>query len=134
MQGRKYINLVEIGLVVLEICKAEFSNFTVPVNNTLVCHVYSFVFLATETLLCVLIMSDLQNCCSKDRLFTAPWSPCFFYSLLGVCSLQKGQKLANRGSHHHCLTLSHFLSKIVVRVFGCLLNFMDDYSNCLRNI
>ena len=49
-----YINLVEIGLVVLETWKTEFSDFTVPVNNTLVCHA-SFVFLATDTLLCVLI-------------------------------------------------------------------------------
>ena len=37
-------------LVVLKIQKAEFGKFTVPVNNTLVCHT-SFVFLATETLL-----------------------------------------------------------------------------------
>ena len=49
-----YINLVEIGLVVLEIQKAEFGNFLVLVNNTLVCNV-CFVFLATDTLLCVLI-------------------------------------------------------------------------------
>ena len=49
------INLVEIGLVVLEIWKAEFGNFTVPVNNTLVCRTSSFVFLAADTLLCVLI-------------------------------------------------------------------------------
>ena len=37
-----YINLVEIGKVVLEIQKAEFGNFTVPVNNTLVCLASSF--------------------------------------------------------------------------------------------
>ena len=46
--------MVEIGLAVLEIKKAEFGNFTVPVNNTLVCQ-KSFVFLAADTLLCVLI-------------------------------------------------------------------------------
>ena len=51
---QKYTNLVEIGLVVLEIRKAEFGNFMVPVNNALVCHT-SFVFLAADTLLCVLI-------------------------------------------------------------------------------
>ena len=56
MQGRKYVNLVEIGIVVLEIQKAEFGNFTVPVNNTLVCLTSSFVFLAADTLLCVLMM------------------------------------------------------------------------------
>ena len=55
MQGRKYINLVEISLVVLEIQKAEFGNFTVPVNNTLMCCTSSFVFLATDAVLCVLI-------------------------------------------------------------------------------
>ena len=48
MYGRKYINLVEIGLVVLEIWK-------VPVNNTLVCRTSSFAFLAADTLLYVLI-------------------------------------------------------------------------------
>ena len=45
----------EIGLVVLEIQKAEFGYFTVSVNNTLVCRTSSFVFLAADTLLCVLI-------------------------------------------------------------------------------
>ena len=55
MYGRKYVNLVEISSVVLEIQKAEFSNFTVPVNNTFVCRTSSFVFLATDTLLCILI-------------------------------------------------------------------------------
>ena len=30
MQGRKYINLVEIGLVVFEIWRAEFGDFMVP--------------------------------------------------------------------------------------------------------
>ena len=55
MYNRKYINLVEIGLVILEIWKAEFGNFTVPVNNKHVCRTSSFVFLVTDTLLCVLI-------------------------------------------------------------------------------
>ena len=48
--------MVEIDLVVLEIQKTEFGNFTIPVNNTLVCRVSSFVFLATDTLLCVLVV------------------------------------------------------------------------------
>ena len=38
------MNLVGIGLVVLEIQKAEFGNFAVRVNNTLVCST-SFCFL-----------------------------------------------------------------------------------------
>ena len=46
------VNLVEISLVVLEIWKAEFGDFTVPVSNTLVSRA-SFVFLATDTLLCL---------------------------------------------------------------------------------
>ena len=46
--------MIDIGLVVLEIQKAEFGNFTVPVNNTLVCRT-TFVFLAADTLLCVLL-------------------------------------------------------------------------------
>ena len=50
--------MVETGLVVLEIQKAEFGNFAVPVNNTLVCRMSFFVFLATDTLLCVLIIID----------------------------------------------------------------------------
>ena len=44
-----------MGVVILEIQKAEFGNFMVPVNKTLVCHVSSFVFLAADTLLCVLM-------------------------------------------------------------------------------
>ena len=38
-----------MGLVALEVQKAEFGNFTVPVNNpcTLARRTFSFVFLAT---------------------------------------------------------------------------------------
>ena len=50
------MNLVEIGLAVLEIWQAEFGNFTLPVNKTLVYHMSSFAFLASDTLLCVLII------------------------------------------------------------------------------
>ena len=44
------INLVEIDLhvVVSEIWKAEFGDFTLPVNNTFVCHAF-FVFLIANT-------------------------------------------------------------------------------------
>ena len=45
---RKYTNLVEIGLIVLDIWMAKYCAFTLLVNNTLVCHV-SFVFLAIIT-------------------------------------------------------------------------------------
>ena len=53
--------MVEIGLVVLEIQKAEFGNFMVPVNNTLVSHTSSFVFLAADTLLCALMLLHHHN-------------------------------------------------------------------------
>ena len=56
MQGRKYINLVEMYLVVLEIQKAEFGNFALPVNNTLVCHTSIFVFLAADTLVLLSVL------------------------------------------------------------------------------
>ena len=49
------MNLVEIGLVVLEIRKAKFGNFTVPV----LCAMPSpFIFLAADTLLCVLMYEE----------------------------------------------------------------------------
>ena len=61
MQGRKCIYLVEIDLAVLEMQKAEFGNFTVPVNNLLVCHMSSFVFLAADILLCAYPLAPARN-------------------------------------------------------------------------
>ena len=52
MEGVKYVNLIEIGPVVIEIQGAENGELVVPVNNTLVCHT---AFLATDTQPCVLI-------------------------------------------------------------------------------
>ena len=46
MEGIKYVNLIEIGPVVIEIRGAENSELVVPVNNTLVSHM---AFLATDT-------------------------------------------------------------------------------------
>ena len=57
MEGIKYVNLIEIGPVVIEIRGAENGKLAVPVNNTLVRHT---TLLATDTLPCVLIM-DLVN-------------------------------------------------------------------------
>ena len=37
MEGTKYINLIEIGPVVIEIWGVENGDLVVPVNNTLVC-------------------------------------------------------------------------------------------------
>ena len=51
---QKIYKFGEIDLVVLEIQTAEFGNFTVSLNNTLVCSMSSFVFMAADTLLCVL--------------------------------------------------------------------------------
>ena len=52
-EGIKYVNLIEIGLVVIEIRGAENGELAVPVNNTLVSHT---TFLAADTRPCVLIM------------------------------------------------------------------------------
>ena len=52
MEGIKYVNLIEIGPVVIEIRGAENSDLVVPVNNTLVSHT---AFLAADTRPCVLI-------------------------------------------------------------------------------
>ena len=52
MEGIKYVNLIEIGPVVIEIWGAENGELVVPVNNTLVNHT---AFLAADTRPCVLI-------------------------------------------------------------------------------
>ena len=52
MEGIKYVNLIEIGSVVIEIQGAENGELAVPVNITLVRHA---AFLAADTQPCVLI-------------------------------------------------------------------------------
>ena len=52
MEGIKYVNLIEIGLVVIEIRGAENGKLVVPVNNALVSHT---AFLAADIRPCVLI-------------------------------------------------------------------------------
>ena len=52
MEGIKYVNLIEIGPVVIEIRGAENGDLAVPVNNTLVSHM---AFFAADTRPCVLI-------------------------------------------------------------------------------
>ena len=54
MEGIKYVNLIEIGPVVIEIRGAEIGELAVPVNNTLVSHT---AFLAADTRPYVLIHS-----------------------------------------------------------------------------
>ena len=53
MEGIKYVNLIEIGPVVIEIRGVENSELAVPVNNILVRHT---AFLDADTRPCVLIM------------------------------------------------------------------------------
>ena len=54
MEGIKYVNLIEIGKVAIEIPGVENGDLAVPVNNTLVRHT---AFLAADTRPCVLIIS-----------------------------------------------------------------------------
>ena len=59
MEGIKYVNLIEISPVVIEIRGAENGELAVPVNNTLVSHT---AFLAADTRPCVLIIGmDKEN-------------------------------------------------------------------------
>ena len=53
MEGIKYVNLIEIDPVVIEIQGVENGKLAIPVNNTLVSHT---AFLATDTRPCVLII------------------------------------------------------------------------------
>ena len=52
----KYVNMIEIGSVVIEIRGVENSKLVVPVNNTFVHHT---AFLAGDTQPCVLIRNDI---------------------------------------------------------------------------
>ena len=52
MEGIKYVNLIEISPVVIEIQGVENGELAVPVNNTLV---YHMAFLVADTRPCVLI-------------------------------------------------------------------------------
>ena len=53
VESMKYVNMIEISPVVIEIQEVENGDFVVPVNNTLVC---LMSFLATDTWLCVLTL------------------------------------------------------------------------------
>ena len=55
MEGIKYVNLINIGQVVIEIRGAENCQLAVPVNNTLVSHT---AFSAADTRPCVLIHNN----------------------------------------------------------------------------
>ena len=61
IEGIKYVNLIEIGrVVIIEIRGAENGELAVPVNNTLVRHT---AFLAADTRPCVLIPLTLKHHC-----------------------------------------------------------------------
>ena len=62
MEGIKYMNLIEIGVVVIDIRGAENSELAVPGNNTLVSHT---AFLAADTRPCVLI-NNFFPCSSNE--------------------------------------------------------------------
>ena len=68
MEGIKYVNLIEIGPVVIEIRGAENGELAVPVNNTLVSHT---AFLAADTRPCVLIKALVYNKTMTVRMHTA---------------------------------------------------------------
>ena len=53
IEGIKYVNLIEIGPVVIDIRGVEYGKLAVPVNNTLVRHM---AFLAADTRPCVVII------------------------------------------------------------------------------
>ena len=52
MEGIKYVNLIEISPVVIEMQRVENGELAVPVNNTLVRHT---AFLGADTRPCVLM-------------------------------------------------------------------------------
>ena len=56
MEGIKYVNLIEISPLVIEIRGIENGELAVPVNNTLVHHK---AFLAADTRPCVLMFKEL---------------------------------------------------------------------------
>ena len=62
MEDIKYVNLIEIGPVVIEIRGAENGELAVPVNNTLVSHT---AFLVADTRPCVLMFV-----CSNALLYS----------------------------------------------------------------
>ena len=65
MEGIKYVNLIEMGLVVIEIRGVENGELAVPLNNTLVRHT---AFLAIDTRPCVLMIYLSSYHIGSDRL------------------------------------------------------------------
>ena len=59
MQGIKYVNLIKIKLVVIEMRGAENGELAVPVNNA---HMSHTAFLAADTRPCVLMYIYIYIC------------------------------------------------------------------------
>ena len=76
MEGIKYVNLIEISPVVIEIRGAENGELAVPVNNTLVSHT---AFLAADTRPCVLIKQH------ADSVLASQYDSVFFNGTLMNC-------------------------------------------------
>ena len=66
MEGIKYVNLIEIAPVVIDIRGVENDELAVPVNYILVCHM---AFLAADIRLCVLISVIGNNIITSFLLF-----------------------------------------------------------------
>ena len=60
MEGIQYVNLIEIGLVVIEIRGVENGKLAVPINNTLVRHT---AFLAADTRLWAGVQLTVECAC-----------------------------------------------------------------------
>ena len=79
VESIKYVNLIEIGPVVIEIRGVENGKLAVPVNNTLVRHT---VFLAADTQPCVLMLYHKGDCSIKVyRSFTTIFQKCINISI-----------------------------------------------------
>ena len=98
MEGIKYLNLIEIGPVVIEKRGAENGELAVPVNNTLVSHM---AFLAADTRPCVLIRTHvISEYCSLFPYFYSSNQTLFFLKFKifvkpGVHRLQAGACLVS---------------------------------------
>ena len=68
IEGIKYVKLIEIHPVVIEIRCVENSNLAAPVINTLVC---CTSFLAADTRLCVLINETFADSTANNWKFDA---------------------------------------------------------------
>ena len=93
MEGIKYVNLIEISSVVIEIRGVENGDLAVPINNTLV---YCMSFLAADTWPCVLIYNTLTL--HGKQLFLKLVKPQNYHVYLYVYYMYAHKKLAYKSS------------------------------------